>query len=466
MSAAYAPTDFNSWSVEGHVPRIEYAVPVLEEICADAVDGLYRFRHGGIEIGGVLFGEADGDLVRIVAYRPLECEHAFGPRFVLSDRDRTSLKDLLYAGRKDAQLRDVEPVGWYHSHTRSPIELSPRDLEIYDSYFPQRWQVALVIRPDHYGPANAGFFFRERDNTVRTDAAYEELVIRARRHRASRVEVSETEPEPAAADSKSPAEVAFVPRIIMPEAPAPQPALVEPASIEPELREGEPVESEPGESEPGEPEPGEPEPGEPARVEAATEAPRWVLEPETPSPVVDQEELELPSFARAEPRRSRKWLWAAIAVAPLVAAAFGVAQYYRASGPPPPMSLWVADVGGQLLIEWDRTARPIRQAQSGMIEIRDGKDVTKIPIDGERLRDGSVDYVRRTDVVDVRLRVANHGRVAEEFIRFVGPPIRRGPSPEEVALQAQVASLQAQLEDQKARARAARRATPATPPRP
>ncbi len=456
MSAARAHTDFNSWSVEGHSPRIEYAVPILEEICADAVDGLYRFRHGGVEIGGVLFGEADGGLVRISAYRPLECEHAFGPRFVLSDRDRVSLKNLLYAGRNDADLRDLEPVGWYHSHTRSPIELSPRDLEIYDSYFPQRWQVALVIRPDHYGPARAGFFFRERDNFVRTDAAYEEFVIPARRHSVSRAEVSEAQPEPVTADCKSPAEVAFLPRIIMPEAPAPQPALVEPASIEPELPEPEPVE----------PEPAEPELVEPEHEEAATEPPRWVLEPEAPPPVIDPEEPELPSFARAEPGPSRKRLWVAIAAVPLVAAAFGVVQYYRVSGPPPPLSLWVADMGGQLLIEWDRTARPIREAESATIEVRDGKDVTKIPIDGERLREGSVDYVRRTDVVDVRLRVTNHDRVAEEFIRFVGPPIRRSPSPEEAALQAQVASLQAQLDEQKARARGVHRAKPAGPPRP
>ena len=90
MAAADEHTDFNSWTVDGRGPRIEYAVPVLEEICAEAVEGLYRFRHGGVEIGGVLFGEADNGLVRILAYRPLECEHAFGPRFVLRSRPHRS----------------------------------------------------------------------------------------------------------------------------------------------------------------------------------------------------------------------------------------------------------------------------------------------------------------------------------------------------------------------------------------
>jgi proteasome lid subunit RPN8/RPN11 len=191
MAVGHIHSELRTWSVEGHAIQIEYAVDVLEEICADAVDGLYRFRHGGVEIGGVLYGEAAGDLIRILAYRPLDCEHAFGPRFVLSDRDRASLKDLLYAPRRQAELRGLEPVGWYHSHTRSGIELSLRDLEIYDSYFPQRWQIALVIRPDQYGPARGGFFFRERDHTVRPDSTYEEFVTMPRRHAPSREVVLE-----------------------------------------------------------------------------------------------------------------------------------------------------------------------------------------------------------------------------------------------------------------------------------
>jgi proteasome lid subunit RPN8/RPN11 len=509
MAAADAHTDFKSWSVDGRGPRIEYAVPILEEICAAAVEGLYRFRHGGVEIGGVLFGEADDGLVRILAYRPLECEHAFGPRFVLSDRDRTALKELLYAGRDDAECRELEPVGWYHSHTRSPIELSPRDLEIYDSYFPQHWQIALVIRPDSYGPAGAGFFFRERNNTVRTEAAYEEFVVSARRHASSRAEAGESAPEPVTARAhSSPAEVAFVPGIVVPETPAPYPEpveaanAVEPPSTEPvgeeEFVEPEPVETaiepavaaaiEPAESEP------EAEITSPVCAGHEVTAPTALSRSPIGKPLLNRDpvllsrdregaveqsgdvvpaqalaggaETELPSFARGEPGPSRKWLWVALTAAPLLAAAFGVEQYYRLSAPPPPLSLWVADMGGQLLIEWDRTARPIRDAQSATIEISDGTDFTKIPLAGERLREGSVDYVRRSEMVDVRMRVADRGRVAVESISFIGPPVRREPSPEVAALEAQVANLKAQLlEEQRVRARAVRRATPGVPPR-
>lgn len=370
--------------------RIEYAVPALEEVCADAVDGLFRFRHGGMEVGGVLFGTAAGDRVRILTFRPLECEHAFGPRFVLSERDRAALKELLYAPRREAELRGLEPVGWYHSHTRSGVELSPRDLEIYDSYFPQRWQVALVIRPDLYGPARAGFFFRERDGSVHAEYTYEEFTSLARRHGLladSSVEAQPPEEPPA------------------------------PASPEPHPRK---VPAPPGPS---------PASSSPVRAdEPAAEA------------------LEIPGFARAQSWHGNKWVWALLAAALVSAAAFGAARYYVQSAPQPPLSLWVADVGGQLLIEWDRSAKPIREAQGATLEIQDGNQRVIKTLDRDVLREGSIDYQRIADVVDVRLRIKRRDRDAEEMVRFIGQPVERGRTPEDAAAARQRDEFKAELD--------------------
>jgi hypothetical protein len=138
----------------------------------------------------------------------------------------------------------------------------------------------------------------------------------------------------------------------------------------------------------------------------------------------------------------------------------GAKLYDHLSGPMPPLQLWVADLGGQLRIEWDRTARPIRDARSAALEIVDGKERRRIPIDAGHLRDGGVDYVRNAEIVDVRLKVHTDGGTAEEFVRFVGPPIRRDPSSAEAealrqaeALKAEVASLRGQLEQKDARIR-------------
>ncbi len=402
MATADVHSEYRCWSVEGHAIRIEYAVPALEEICAIAIDGLFQFRHGGMEVGGVLYGTAAGDQVRIQAYRPLDCEHAFGPRFVLSERDRTAMKELLYAPRREAELRALEPVGWFHSHTRSGIELSPRDLEIYDSYFPQRWQVALVIRPDNYGPARAGFFFRERDRTVHSEQTYWEFTSPGRRHGLI--------PEPVEAPP--------------PEEPAPAPAPPERPT---------------------------------RRVTAAAAAPPApvapVPEPEpAPAPAVLQKyqpAVEAQQIHRLEATRRRrggKWGWAALALAFVSAAAFGGVSYYVQATPAPALSLWVADMGGQLLIEWDRSARPIRTARSATLEIQDGNQrVTKI-LDSDVLREGSIDYQRLADVVDVRMKIEQHGRIAQEMVRFIGQPVERGLSPQGAAIARERDALKAEVE--------------------
>lgn len=398
MATENVGSEFRSWGVEGHAIEIEYAVAALEEVCAEAVDGLFRFRHGGMEVGGVLFGTADGDRIRILTYRPLECEHAFGPRFVLSERDRAALKELLYAPRRERELRGLEPVGWYHSHTRSGVELSPRDLEIYDSYFPQRWQVALVVRPDHYGPARAGFFFRERTGSVHAEYSYEEFTSLARRHGL----VAEPGVE---APAQAPAK---------PAAPAPP-------------------ERQPRRA---------PAPPSPAPVQAAA--------PAIPEREVEARPLEIPSFARAQPWREKKWVWALLALALVSAAAFGAVQYYIQSAPQPALALWVADVGGQLLIEWDRGARPIREAASATLEIQDGSQRVTRTLDRDMLREGSIDYQRLADVVDVRLRIKVRGRDVEQWIRFIGQPVAR-PAEDAAAarqrdeLKAQVDALKLQL---------------------
>ncbi|MGH2581792.1 MAG: Mov34/MPN/PAD-1 family protein, partial [Anaerolineales bacterium] len=52
-------------------------------------------------------------------------------------------------------------VGWYHTHPRMGIFLSGYDLWLHEHFFPQPWQVALVVEP-HSGAG--GFFVRDRKN--------------------------------------------------------------------------------------------------------------------------------------------------------------------------------------------------------------------------------------------------------------------------------------------------------------
>src|SRR3954453_1437098 len=103
---------------------LRYAAGVLDQIRREIFDKFLSIPRGGLEIGGVLFGTIAGSEIRILAYRPLAIEYRNGPSFVLSDTDEISLTQLLEASRSEPDLEGLEPVGWYHSHTRSDLSFS------------------------------------------------------------------------------------------------------------------------------------------------------------------------------------------------------------------------------------------------------------------------------------------------------------------------------------------------------
>jgi proteasome lid subunit RPN8/RPN11 len=172
-----AVSESSVWSVSGHALSIEYLPILLDEIRAYAMDGLNRIRHGGVEVGGVLYGVRDGDRIRILGWRPLDCEHAEGPGFVLSQNDEAALDRLTAEPGSDPRVSGLQPVGWFHSHTRSGVFLSDSDLAIYDRHFPQPWQIAMVVRPSPLGPAEVGFFFREPDGKVHSETSYSPFTV-------------------------------------------------------------------------------------------------------------------------------------------------------------------------------------------------------------------------------------------------------------------------------------------------
>src|SRR5579859_3108191 len=144
-----------SWTAPESPISIDYSLVVIEEIRRQVAEGFQKLSRGGIEVGGILYGSRDGRTVKIQAIRPIACEHARGPGFLLSDKDKTELIAQLAA--EDPRLEGMIAVGWYLSHTRSEISLGDSDLEIYGMYFPAPWQVTMVIRPGRAGSMRAGF---------------------------------------------------------------------------------------------------------------------------------------------------------------------------------------------------------------------------------------------------------------------------------------------------------------------
>ena len=168
---------------------IEFAPAVLEDL-RRVGSGFIAFGHGGLEIGGVLYGLRDGDRLNILAFAVLECEHALGPGFVLSAKDRGSDRTVVEAAG------GLETVGWFRSHTRSGLTLDESDRERFGRYFGEVRSAGLVLKPTHWGPAEAAFFVRETGGEIFPLSRARSPSKRRDRSRNSRCSPSRWRPRP------------------------------------------------------------------------------------------------------------------------------------------------------------------------------------------------------------------------------------------------------------------------------
>ena len=149
----------------GTALTIDCAQEVIEQIRAAALAGLRQLSRGGLEVGGLLLGEhiaaERANAIRILSWRPILCEHARGPAFLLIDKDRAELADLLRSLAGESAGTGSQPLGWFVSHTKGAAALTDSDHEIYRQFFPEAWQTTLVLNPGRDGNAEASFFIRD-----------------------------------------------------------------------------------------------------------------------------------------------------------------------------------------------------------------------------------------------------------------------------------------------------------------
>jgi proteasome lid subunit RPN8/RPN11 len=411
MNSTAVDPEWDVWQASGCAIRIDYSRVIMEELRLATFDGLNRMGYGGVEIGGVLFGVRDSDAVKILAHRPLACEYAFGPTFTLWDNDRRALAKLLTLPKTDNNLAGMQPVGWYHSHTRSEIQLSEKDLQLFQQYFPEIWQIALVLRPYRFEPVRAGFFFREPNGAVQAASSRLEFIVKpvgGKPDMGLPIDraLTETTPTPS--------------KLAVPEPVTLEPVTLEPLTLEPLTLE--PLTLEPLTLEPLTLEPG-PRDSAPCPPPAISRNPRSEREPKI-----------APAAISGNPQRSaftqprRRWAWISPVSATVTAAAIavlwaGVLFLIGGSSASAGLSLRAVDVGGQLRIDWNRNSRVIRQSQSGALEIEDGSLKVRDELSQEHLRAGSITYLRTTGNVVVCLLVrAVYQSTRTEISRFLGPP--------------------------------------------
>ena len=353
---------FGSWNVPQIPLTIEYPLEVMDEIRAAVVEGLQQLTHGGLEIGGVLFGARRDNSIRILTWRTISCEHAQGPSLRLSPRDRIDLTRLLEVAKSDPDLAGLQAVGWFLSHARSDIFLTEADLEIYNGFFPEPWQVTLVLRPTRAGPARAGFFAREANGTLRSESSYQDFTLEpirlqppGERHLPPRRDVPGTRPW---ADQRS------VPRV----EPKPEKATEKPA-------------------------------------ETLADAPKFLVAEKKPS----------------QPRS--RWLWAIPATLALLIVAVLFKDRLLPPASNPGFSFRAYNSGPAIQVEWDPGSLSIRNARQASLDIKDGSETPHYALTAGQLRDGKMTYVPHGGDVELRMTVSPAaGAPVSEFARLVAPP--------------------------------------------
>ena len=403
MTENDAENELANWKAPQCPFTIEYSLRALDDIRLAVMDAFFSLPRGGAEIGGILLGQRLRRRVVIDDYLPLDCEHASGPSFVLSQRDRDALMELLASVERDPD--GLTPVGWYHSHTRSEIFLSEADLAIYERYFPEPWQVALVLKPHTFQPTRAGFFFREKDGRIHGTDTYQEFVLEPLPLRPVPAGVA---PAPESAPS---------PRF--PHGPDPRgPVITVVAEAAPQGARAGPS-GHPGAGSGG--------------IRAAN---RRSAHPQFPGAA---RRTEVPQVSGGCPGDRRLpggcgggyltrdlWLPRLTAVV------------WSAPRPPLFIALKAVDNDGQLQIQWDGNSPIVRRATDAILEIDDGPVRQEIQLDAQHLNAGTITYGRQGGRVDVKLAIQlSGGQLAHGAASYLGRPPERKPPPEDPEIRRQ-----------------------------
>ncbi len=169
--------DYAFWDVPGAEFKIIYSLPLFHEIDFAVNEGYRKIPHGGIEVGGVLFGRMDSESVRLESFRPIHCEHASGPSLQLSEKDLARLAQQLSDAASDAELRSLQPVGWFLAHTRSPLELTETEAKQFERFFPGPHKVTVLVKPERFQPTRFGFLVRGLNGEMPREATPNAVIL-------------------------------------------------------------------------------------------------------------------------------------------------------------------------------------------------------------------------------------------------------------------------------------------------
>src|SRR5262249_31530662 len=95
---------------------------------------------------------------------PVESEHLQGPSWLLSERDRTILRQAIARAQKPGNR--LQPVGFYRSHTRDGFDFDDQDNALLRDFFADKPSVCLLVKPSIKEPSAAQIGVREGESLV------------------------------------------------------------------------------------------------------------------------------------------------------------------------------------------------------------------------------------------------------------------------------------------------------------
>lgn len=405
MNLKFPESEYAFWAPPAGSPKILYPLPLFHEIDFVVNEGFRRIPHGGIELAGLLFGRTEGGALRIEAFRNIECEHASGPSFVLSDRDLTALSNQIEAAKSDPELEALDVLGWFISHTRSPLKVNDREASLFDRFFPGPGKLTILAKPERFQPTRFSFLIRRPDGVLERDGT-ERAIILPLPGRTSRTAGEPVPSLTAPPEKPAPPEPVTIrtPAIAetSPSIPPPVPAAVAEAPVtEPKtlLAESLPTIEQVKRRRSEQPEP----PSNPPVLTPPVLAPPSLAPPSPLPPVVP---------AAIPEKRTNARLAIVLIVAALLGCAVGYWGYMQL--PAPTIPLTVRSETSALLVSWP--AGLTRGATYAALRIDDGDP---IPLSPEQKSTGQITIPSKSSNVKIELLCQSWLRDSRGIIRYV-----------------------------------------------
>jgi hypothetical protein len=414
------------WTDADNSFRIEYSLALFHEIDFSAGEGFRRIPHGGIETGGLLFGRRGERCVRIEAFRPIECEHASGPSFVLSERDLDAIGEQLRAAKADPELAEWEPLGWFVAHTRSDLAVGDQELAWFDRFFPDAGNIAVLVKPERFQPTRFAFLIRKQGGELERDGRDRAIILPL----PGRASGSANGPVPSLPAPRASAVPVRAPETAKPEWKAPDRRELErrePDPVpEPPVRHEEPVVQRPVPAAAVRPVPENRDFVAPPPARHREEPRRTAVAPPPEPPPRTPPSAEMFIFGRAAARHRRDRLeemperrfptGLRLFLVLLVAAVLGCAAGYWAylQVPSATIRLSVRPSGSQLVVSWP--PQQTRGAAYAAIRIDDGAPT---PLSNAEKATGQATVQASGDDVKIELTVQHWMRQSRGIVRFV-----------------------------------------------